>query len=352
MLVGVLLGSFLASRGARTVSTAPSPVGGDPIPPAPDGAAPPREGPNCRDLYALACGRRDVTADPSGVVQPNVKGEIEALRLYEEIIHQNPGWTSDQVDQALVEKIYTERRRKRLLETFAWVMGRMKNLVERQPTSVFTPLVKKQIKERLENTVLELPPPASLYASEPDLFTKNEVYYETLEGGRRVIRVGGAYLLTAKSWFNRVFTFSHELAHAIDPCELQSAKIAVPAYRRLAGCFYKQGITRISAEALNCGQKNRIGEAFADWIAAEITADALQTFEPKFKTPEDRVHSAMNAVRDLCNQESWIVESESESYPEPHIRIGIIFGRHPRILQTLGCAPPPDAPPYCAFEGS
>ncbi len=303
----------------------------------------------CADLFQLACLRRGVTVDPSGAVQPNVRGELEALRLYETIIHDNPEWTSEQVDEELVKKIYTERRRTIMLETFRWVAREMKRVIDHKPDNVLTRAVKKKLKQRIDTTYLELPPPASIYASEPDLFTKNEMYFESLENNRRVIRVGGAYLLTAKSWFNRVFTLSHELAHAIDPCELRADKIDPAAYRRLARCFYQQKIILKDPEQHRCGTKNQLGEAFADWMAAEITATAMEHYKERLKTHDDIVHSAINAVRDLCDQESWVAEGDTDLYPDPAVRIAKIFAHNPKIQKFLQCEVDTNEMPYCSF---
>ncbi len=303
----------------------------------------------CAELFHHACTRRGITADPSGVVQPNVRGELEALRLYETIIHENPEWTSDQVDEDLVKKIYTEKRRTIMLDTFRWVAREMKKVIEQYPDTVMTADIKKKLKRRIETTSLELPPPASIYETEPDLFTKNEMYFESLESKRRVIRVGGAYLLTAKSWFNRVFTLSHELAHSIDPCEVKLAKIEPAAYRRLARCFYQQKIIQKDPELHKCGTKNQLGEAFADWMAAELTAVAMEHYKVKLKTHEDILHSAINAVRDLCDQESWVAEGDSDLYPDPAVRIAKIFAHNPKIKKLLQCEVDSNEMPYCSL---
>src|SRR5687768_2237610 len=71
---------------------------------------------SCRNFYHLICGRRRPAADPTGIVQADVRGEVEALRLYEKILHENPTWTSDQVDEELVKAIYTDRRRRKLID--------------------------------------------------------------------------------------------------------------------------------------------------------------------------------------------------------------------------------------------
>lgn len=348
----VVLWSFLTPKRTGEFSSQVAPSA-DPVPqaiklpaaPAPD--AKPRL--KCLDLFQSACLRRGITSDPSGDVQPNVRGEIEALRLYEEIIHEHPDWTSDQVDEKLVNLIYTERRRLKMLDTFAWVKVEMKRVIDSQDEAILATTLKKKLKQRIDSTILELPPPASLYEAEPDLFTKNEIYFETSSGGRRIIRVGGAYLLTVKSWFNRVFTLSHELSHAIDPCELKAAKIEPAAYRRLARCFWQSKVISKDPERLRCENKNQLGEAFADWMATQVTALAMDKYREKLKTPEDRLHAAINSIRDLCDQETWIGESDNEVYPEPAIRIGRIFASHPRIRNSIQCEVTPDERPYCTF---
>ena len=303
----------------------------------------------CLHVYALICHRGKVVEDPTGDVEPDVAGEVEALRLYEEITHKNPHWTSDQVDDELVKLIYTEKRRHRLMDVFSWVVHAMERFIDQQPASVLSPRTKAQLKYRVRSTRLELPPPTSIYAGEPDLFTKNDVYYATLNSGRRVIRVGGAYLLTVRSWFNRVFTFAHELAHSIDPCEMEGLKIPIPAYERLVQCFAKEGLMRVEKNASLCGANDQRAEVFADWVAVHITVDAIEQYRPKFKNPAEMLNSAINSVRDLCHQESWL-DDDVQYHPEPRTRIEMIFGRSPRIREFLGCKPAEGAA-YCAFEG-
>jgi hypothetical protein len=164
------------------------------------------------------------------------------------------------------------------------------------------------------------------------------------------VRVGGAYLLTAKSWFNRVFTFAHELAHSIDPCDMNSVKIHVPGYDALMKCFQKQGFFRIAKDTVLCGNNDQRAEAFADWVAVQVTAEALEQYKPKFKSPLDPLNSAINSVRDLCHQESWL-DDDTSFHPDPRSRIERIFGWNPAIREFLGCKPGEDPVPYCSLEG-
>src|SRR5258707_355089 len=37
----------------------------------------------CDSIFTLVCGNRQILEDPTGVVQPDIRGEVEALRIYE-----------------------------------------------------------------------------------------------------------------------------------------------------------------------------------------------------------------------------------------------------------------------------
>src|SRR5690606_28292980 len=94
---------------------------------------------------------------------------------------------------------------------------------------------------RISQIILELPPPASIYSDAADLITKNTVYYERTAQNVLRLRMGGAYLLNTTSWFNLIYTFSHELAHAIDPCEVKQAGMHLNSYDQLIACFISAG---------------------------------------------------------------------------------------------------------------
>src|SRR4051812_30573271 len=52
----------------------------------------------CTQMYRTICQKRGETRDPTGVVRPDVDGELQALRTYETIIHEHPDWSSERVD--------------------------------------------------------------------------------------------------------------------------------------------------------------------------------------------------------------------------------------------------------------
>lgn len=311
----------------------------------------------CSQMHRTICQKRGVTRDPTGAVKPDIAGELQALRAHDSIRRENPEWTSAQVDEELAARIYTAPRRKRLISAHGWVEQTLVRIISRQPETVFTPVEKKTLIARVRRTDLQLPPPASAYADEPELFTKNDVVYERTASGKLRMRVGGAYLLNSKSWFNLVFTLGHEFAHAIDPCELRAAGVAIPAYDRVSSCFMAQGLVAARATRRECGENDQLSETFADWIAVQVVSEALQHFSTEFHGPQ-LVNAAMNSVRDLCEQDDYSGDFEPESagsldfefHPSPQVRIDQIFARNPVVREVLGCGAPTSGAEYCSFE--
>jgi hypothetical protein len=301
----------------------------------------------CTDIYQVVCQKKGVTHDPTGFVRPDIEGEREAIQIYRQIIHENPDWSSEQVDEELANRIFEPKRRSRIESAFKWVRQTLKAIIDRQPLTVFSISEKRIIKNRIKHTQLQLPIPASLYSDEPDLLKKNEVYYERLAGGNIRLRVGGAYVLIARSWFNLIFTLAHELAHAIDPCELQSAGHVTPAaYQRLSRCFIQTGL--ISEKSFSdCRKSDRLSETFADWIASQVSLEALKIFSTEFH-PTQVISAVRNSVRDLCEQEEEGDDLDTEIHPPPKMRINQIFG--PAIGSFLGCPTTQTLPQYCTFE--
>ena len=305
----------------------------------------------CKNLYKIACQKRNQTRrDPTGLVRPDVEGERIVVSMYKDIIEKHPDWSSDQVDTELTRVVFTPQRRGRIEAAYHWVQNRIEQYIETQPEHVFTAREKKLLKQRVHNTVLEIPPPASLYEDEPDLLTKNDVFYERTTDGKTRMRVGGAYLFTAKSWFNMVFTMAHELGHSIDPCEVRSARLSFPAYDRLVACFLKTGVVAMTKVRAECQENDQLSETFADWVASEITSEALKTFSTEFHGTQ-LVNATTNAIRDLCEEEEDGDELDVVSHPSPKVRIEKIFGNQPVIRSILGCAQVQPSPSeYCSFD--
>ena len=109
-----------------------------------------------------------------------------------------------------------------------------------------------------------------------------------------------------------------------------------------------EGLVARRALRQECGQRDQLSETFADWVAVQITAEALKSFAAEF-TGSHLSNAATNAVRDLCEQEDGPEEFDLEFHPEPRIRIERIFGESPKVREVLGCEPMPSASPYCSF---
>ena len=221
--------------------------------------------------------------------------------------------------------------------------------IERQPPETFSEIERTKMLRELDRTVLELPPPANIYFDELDLLTKNDVYYEQTSSGKKRMRVGGAYLLAAKSWFNQVFTFAHELSHSIDPCEMKFAGVHVHAYDRLESCLLNKKVIYKTSNWSACGDTDQFPEAFADWIAASITAESFVREIDQFHSKQDRESAAINAVKDICDEGSSWVEIDTVLHPPPRARVEGIFGSNQEVRRFLDCRVPRKSAEPCSF---
>lgn len=301
----------------------------------------------CNQLHRLVCAQTAVTRDPTGSVRSDIDGEQMAIDLFSKIAQENPDFTSDQVNEALAAQIYTPENRTRIETAFRWVRHAIEEFIDDQPDTTFTHWEKHQLKHRLRQLQLQLPPPVSVYSDEPDLITKNDVYYERLPDGRTRLRVGGAYFFTVHSWFNTVFTLAHEFAHSIDPCEVRSARLAFPAYDRLSACFMQQKLVPLRKGRFECGSNDELSETFADWVAVHVTAKTLRNYATEFQG-QAFINSVVNSVRDLCESPEDAIEDADGYHPPGSVRIDKIFGRNPQIREILGCEP--NTMTYCSFD--
>ncbi len=329
----VLLVSLL--RHARWGVTLSGPTGAAVRTPAANGGDP-----GCSGFHPLVCRSRGETVDATGTVLPDLEGEVRALRLYEQVARAHPEFTRAAVDRELALRIYTPQTRKKLDATFEWVLQTMIRWIDRQGPHVFSTREKRVLKKRLRAVRLEEPP--------PEMLTKNDIYYERLRDGSMRLRVGGAYVLSVTSWFNQVFTLAHELAHAIDPCEMRNIGLSLPAYDRLAGCFQRQGLVEAGRLRKECWKNDHLSETFADWMAVEVVGEGLRKFATEFDRPQ-LLAAASNSVRDLCAPEDGHdQEVDVTFHPSPAIRIERIFGENPTVREVLGCGE--QVVGYCGVE--
>lgn len=304
----------------------------------------------CVDLHSYVC-TLVRAEDPTGDVRHDSEGEVEVLRIYESIIRNNRRLSPEKVDELLVRKVYTPDRTRRIRELFAKAKVRLIKFIDAQPFQALSEIDKDTLRRRIERVQLELPPPARIYADEPDLFTRNDVYYERTVDGTVRIRMGGALLFTVRSQYNLAFTLSHELAHAIDPCELRADNIDILSYRGLAECFGSP----IDTLASECSANGKLSEVFADWVATHVVADILSESAKKFTSSQVR-SAVFNTVRDLCREDddemADVDAGLSASHPNAAFRVNRIFAQHPEIRKLLGCRDQngpslPGVPAYC-----
>lgn len=322
-----------------------------PLPVLPSAPSPPVVGP-CVDLHSYACALVG-SPDPTGEVRRDAEGEVEVLRVYERLMRTHRGLTPARADDLLVREVYTPERTRRLRAIFSAVQEHLLKFIDSQPFRALSFQEKALLRARVRRVRLELPPPASVYADEPGLFTRSEVYFERTADGAFRVRLGGALLLTVRSKFNLSFTLAHELAHAIDPCELRSDRVNILAYRGLAECF---GAPE-GALAGECAPSGKISEIFADWVATHVVADLLDEAAAGYTSTQLR-SAVYNSVRDLCREdeeESTVSAHEhglASSHPNVPFRVNRIFAQHPRIRKILGCKEVtgpllPGMPAYC-----
>jgi hypothetical protein len=153
--------------------------------------------------------------------------------------------------------------------------------------------------------------------------------------------------LNISSWFNLVFSMAHEFSHAIDPCEMEVSGTVPRAYPKLIACFARAGW--LPPDRTKCGENELVSEVFADWLAGEVLSAALANSDREY-TLEQKVRSAVNSVRDLCEEAVGVDVLTFQNHPTPEIRIGRLFGGNAKIRRVLGCAPA--AAPSCEFEAS
>ncbi len=304
----------------------------------------------CGQIYELICKTPRIDRDPTGTVRPDEEGERAALQIYQNITRQNPTWSTRQINEEFTRRVYSPQNRAKIQATFDLVKRLLSRWIDREPKTVFTLQEKDQLKARINGVQLQLPPPATLYEDEPDLLTESELIYERQTTGETALRVGGAYIIFEKSWFNIIFSLAHELGHSIDPCEIRSAGMAFPAYDRLVGCFLDHRLIAMRNTRAECGPNDQLSETFADWVAVHITAEALSNYSSHLHGPQI-LHAAQNSVRDLCETEPQEKdESKIEFHPSSKIRIEEIFGKNPKIRKFLGCESLIKTESYCEFN--
>jgi hypothetical protein len=300
----------------------------------------------CEKSYDAIC-KGNAVADPTGETSLDYRGEIRALRVLRRIVRTNPGWTTEQIEDELVKRIYTKERKDKLNRIFEIVRAQMIDYVKQQNSKTMTDVDKAVLIERISKVALELPEDRTTYSDATDLYTKSEIYYERSHSGDvHRVRVGGAYILNTSSEYSIIFSMAHELAHSIDPCGIQGEPLNYKIYDDLVQCFVDS--QWISKEEAACGNKDKSSEVFADWLGAEILARSIRN-QTKYSL-EEKTRAAINAVRDLCDDSSGFEKVNLEYYPTDIIRVKSIFSKNTLLRKELQCSNSGTVKPYCRFE--
>lgn len=301
----------------------------------------------CQSPYKVTCATAWQTRDPTGSVASDLNGEVRAFRFMRQIIRQSPDKTSAEIEEELAQKIYTPKRKKRLEDAFVWAKQAVFDILNNQSSEVLSTSEKEMLLARVHEVQLDLPPPATNYADAADLLTKNEIYYERTSSGITRVRVGGAYLINTSSFYNLAFTFAHEISHSIDPCEMARLGPLPNAYQKVLNCFVDQKWTL--SNTLQCARSDEISEVFADWVAAQVIARAIEQNSANY-TDDEKVLSAINSVRDLCEQPVVGAKPSYHNHKVPRMRIDKVLGSNPELRETLNCIPSEVPPTYCQFD--
>jgi len=294
----------------------------------------------CRRLFQEFCEKKPdfgiaTFTDPTGEVWLDSESEA-AIK------------DANQADNRWIGFVFSTPRLKRVTEVERWVKSELTLWIQSQPDGVLKSRDKQELIWRIRATRVDFPHPVRGYPDDPELILHSQAQYERVGNSPRSarrLRFGGAYILGTSSRYNLVFTIAHELAHAIDPCELRSTGWAIPAFDRLAACFTSAGLSATPQNRVECRRNDQLSETFADWVAVQMASRALSHWGSEYPEPQ-RWASVGNSVRDLCEEEDG--PAAQETHPNAQTRIEKILGTNPGIREFLGC--PASKTPACSLE--
>jgi|GEM_PF-6468501 len=178
---------------------------------------------------------------------------------------------------------------------------------------------------KINSVQLEAPVSESTLATDPGLAARDDISYVRLVSGELKIRVGGGYVRHGGSLDAHRFALAHELAHAIDPCDL--------AWKGFAACW--KGVT-----GGRCESDGPPNERFADWLAARILARRLA------RNPQTAPVGLKEALAPVCRVEPTAPPSTHPPLVE----------RLQAISETLGlalrCRVKTALPPSCGRDSA
>jgi hypothetical protein len=280
------------------------------------------------------CKRPYETVCSSGVHALKADARLKAYRLWEELKTAHPDSEDEELRDLFVERVFSTRKMEEISKAFEWVRDHLRDWVLDAPESTIPKKDKESLVYRINQIRIEDPTVEDSYVNDAYLLFSDEIQYVRYDNGFLKIRFGGAYILGEPGRSNLVFSLAHEMAHAIDPCELVRTGAHVSAFKPVESCFREKRWYNTSLGD-GCGERPHLAELFADWIGARILARSL-----KDVAPERRTEALQSAVADLCY-------AVGKSHPAPEVRIGRILGESPEVRGELGCSGP--ASDYCVL---
>lgn len=150
---------------------------------------------------------------------------------------------------------------------------------------------------------------------------------------------------------------AHELSHSIDPCRISDIKdILKNSNREQAEAKYPiKGLISclrsnksIAAKSFNSDDlfkmsgfcsSDQVTEAFADWMASDITVDYIEKRYPNLTTTQWR-HGVANTLRVWCYENHDHNDANEDNHPSLRNRINGLYASNPRIRNKMGCKEP------------
>ncbi len=197
---------------------------------------------------------------------------------------------------------------------------------------------KQKIRERLQRVTI-VTEDCELALLDPN------AYYDPSRGTDGEVMMCLSMLYRTDSLFSAVFLLSHELAHSIDPCNNPSE-----AFSGVTQCLSRHRSLGVRNRASSAPGGTPMCEAVCDWMAAEVTAELIQTPGHALNRNNSEVALGIANRFPVC-EFSPLYEPRQEGAAHPRIRDRIEFGAsQPMIRQRIGCTNHSQQT-YCPLNG-
>ncbi len=259
--------------------------------------------------------------------------------------------TDTKLEKKIEKKIFPEVR--------SLLIEKLKNLVQ-------DPVIQKKLIQKIENIQF-----AGVDCS--DILgegTRNHLrglmysnaYYSSVN---QTFSFCNGFLLGNTSEFSIAMVIAHEISHSIDPCHIQMPESASPMVYRtenatpeaiedqhpvpgLLQCLRsRESIGAVARDTRNrqpfCSS-DQIGEAFSDWMGAEILEGYMEK-NAKNLSPQQKVIGYSNVYRSLKGCDSS--EEHFDVHPGKKARIDRLIMANPGIREQIGFGEPSNGLHYC-----